>query len=104
MKILMPVRLVTNLIITLNVVILFSQVNLTEVVSLMTYVSFSRKQLIQDQELDSEIRCLAEGAVSEEEAAINPKCYYKKGGVLMRKWRPPDAPANEKWHVVHQII
>ena len=49
-------------------------------------LSFSRKQLIQDQELDSEIRCLAEGAVSEEEAAINLKCYYKKGGVLMRKW------------------
>ena len=66
-------------------------------------LSFSRKQLIQEQELDSEIRCLAESAVSEKKAAINPKCYYKKGRVLMRKWRPPDAPANEEWRVVHQI-
>ena len=22
----------------------------------------------------------------------------------MRKWRPPDAPANEEWGVVHQIV
>ena len=72
--------------------------------SISDELSFSRKQLIRDQELDSEIRCLAESAVSEEEAAINPKCYYKKGGVLMRKWRPPDAPANEEWRVVHQIV
>ena len=37
LKIQMPVHLVTNLIITLNVTILLSQVKLTEVVSLMTY-------------------------------------------------------------------
>ena len=67
-------------------------------------LSFSRKQVIRDQELDFEIRCLAEGVVSEEEGAINPKCYYKKGGVLMRKWQPPDAPASEEWRVVHQIV
>ena len=67
-------------------------------------LSFSREQLIKDQEMDAEISCLAEGAFSEEEAANNPKCYYKKYGVLMRKWRPPDAPANEEWRVVHQIV
>ena len=22
----------------------------------------------------------------------------------MRKWRPPDAPANKEWRVVHQIV
>ena len=67
-------------------------------------LSFSREQLIKDQEMDAEISCLAESAFSEEEAANNPKCYYKKYGVLMRKWRPPDAPANEEWGVVHQIV
>ena len=54
--------------------------------------------------MDAEVSGLAESAVSEKEAADNPKCYYKKGGVLMRKWRPLDVPANEEWHVVHQIV
>ena len=72
--------------------------------SVSNNLSFSREQLIRDQEMDAKISCLAEDAVSEEEAADNPKCYYKKSGVLMRKWRPPDAPANEEWRVVHQIV
>ena len=50
--------------------------------SVSNNLSFSMKQLIQDQEMDAEISCLAEGAVSEEEAADNPKCYYKKSEYL----------------------
>ena len=50
--------------------------------SVSNNLSFSREQLIRDQEMDAEISCLAEGAISEEEAADNPKCYYKKSGVL----------------------
>ena len=33
-----------------------------------------------------------------------PVCFYKTNGVLMRKWRPPDAPANDEWQIVHQIV
>lgn len=51
-------------------------------------LSLSREQLIRDQEMDAKISCLAEGAVNEKEAMDNPKCYYKKCGVLMRKWHP----------------
>ena len=35
-------------------------------------LSFSREQLIHDQEMDVEIRCLAENAISENEVAVNP--------------------------------
>ena len=28
----------------------------------------------------------------------------QKSRVLMRKWRPPDAPATEECQIVHQII
>ena len=31
-------------------------------------------------------------------------CFYLKSGVLMRKWRPRDAPADEEWQVNHQIV
>ena len=27
-----------------------------------------------------------------------------KSGILMRKWRQPDRPANEEWSVVHQVV
>ena len=31
-------------------------------------------------------------------------CFYKRNGVLMRKWRPLDAPADEEWKVKHQSV
>ena len=31
-------------------------------------------------------------------------CYYDIDGILMRKWRPITAPANEEWQIVHQIV
>ena len=31
-------------------------------------------------------------------------CFYRKSGVLMRKWRPPDVPAIEEWQILHQIV
>ncbi|XP_065902416.1 uncharacterized protein [Dysidea avara] len=64
----------------------------------------SSRQLIADQESDQEVNQLAQFAVSEEEAGRQAQCFYLKSGVLMRKWRPRDAPADEEWQVVHQII
>ena len=58
---------------------------------------FSREQLIHNQEMDPEGSRLMESAVGEDEVAYNPKCYYKKFRVLMRKWHPPDVPADEEW-------
>ena len=46
-----------------------------------------------------------EEAVDEEEATRYDNCFYiDKAGVLMRKWRPPDASASDAWQVVHQIV
>ena len=30
--------------------------------------------------------------------------YYFRNGVLMRKWRPVDVPADADWSVKHQIV
>ena len=57
---------------------------------------FSREQLMHSQEVDTEVSCLAETAVGEDEVVNNPKCYYKKFGVFMRKWCAPDVPADEE--------
>lgn len=64
----------------------------------------SRQQLVLAQESDPEISVLIEKSVTEEEAATFPVCYFKKHGVLMRKWRPPDVAADEEWAVKYQIV
>ena len=66
--------------------------------------SLTREQLIHEQQHDTELNQLAKDAVSEEEMTKYAHCYYTKSGVLMRKWRPPDAPATEEWQIVHQIV
>ena len=68
------------------------------------YLSMTREQLIKEQEADTELGCLIERAMDEEEAARYGNCFYIKSGVLMRKWRPPDVPALDEWRVVHQIV
>ena len=49
--------------------------------------------LIQLQENDPSLFGVLEQAVSEARAM----CYYKKDGILMRKWSPLDMPADDKW-------
>ena len=56
------------------------------------------------QSKDPELVVLGKGAVSETEAATLPACYFYQSGVLLRKWRPPDAPVDEDWRVVYQIV
>ena len=67
-------------------------------------VPVSRGQLIADQESDGEVAQLAQYAISEDEASKHGQCFYWKSGVLMRKWRPRDVPADEEWTVAHQIV
>ena len=40
----------------------------------------------------------------EEDVTKVPVCYFKKDGVLMNKWRPPDVPADDEWKVHYQIV
>ena len=64
----------------------------------------SRESLIMEQERDEEIRRLALHAADENEAAMVPGCYFRKDGILMRKWRPPEVPASHEWKVIYQIV
>ena len=47
---------------------------------------------------------LVDKELSDEEASTVPVYYFVKEGVLMRKWRPPDVPANDEWRVHYQIV
>ena len=43
-------------------------------------------------------------AVDDSEIPHDPVCYYINNGILMRKWRPLDIPADHEWSVIHQIV
>ena len=64
----------------------------------------SHNKLVIGQENDPELKDLGQRALTLQEAEEVFVCFYKQNGVLMRKWRPPDAPASDEWQVVHQIV
>ncbi|KAK3084264.1 hypothetical protein FSP39_010811 [Pinctada imbricata] len=66
--------------------------------------ALSREQLLSEQTKDPEIIRLSKRALPREEADKVGECFYIQDGILMRKWRPPDAPPNDVWRVVHQIV
>jgi hypothetical protein len=72
--------------------------------SLLSNQGDKRQSLVVEQEKDPEISCLFQRAVSETEATEVPVCYFIKNGILMRKWRPPEVPANDEWSVNYQIV
>ncbi|KAL5020695.1 hypothetical protein ScPMuIL_002223, partial [Solemya velum] len=76
----------------------------TSLADMMSKSSLSREELIVQQEKDPEISLLCNRALSEEEAEKVPVCYFRRSGVLMRKWRPPDVSPEEDWKVVNQIV
>ena len=53
---------------------------------------------------NTDTKLLFQKAVTPEEAALEPICFYLKNGVLMRKFRPPQMPADEDWPEQHQIV
>ena len=57
--------------------------------------TLSNSQLIQEQQTDPEISKLIFKALPEDEISQVPMCYYIKNGILMRKWRPFDVPADD---------
>ena len=66
--------------------------------------TLSKSQLIQEQQTDPEMSKLIFRALPEDEISQVPMCYYIKNGILMRKWRPFDVPADDEWAVYHQIV
>ena len=66
--------------------------------------TLSKSQVIQEQQTDPEISKLIFRALPEDEISQVPMCYYIKNGILMRKWRPFDVPADDEWAVYHQIV
>ena len=64
----------------------------------------SKSQLSKEQYKDSDISPLFQKAVSETDLAQNPICFYIKNGILMRKWRSPEVPADDEWAVNRQIV
>ncbi|KAJ8038322.1 hypothetical protein HOLleu_15710 [Holothuria leucospilota] len=63
-----------------------------------------RDQLSVQQQHDEELQPLIAGALTEDESKDVPVCFYFKNNILMRKWRPPDAPLDEEWRIYHQIV
>ena len=64
----------------------------------------SRSQLCKEQHKDPEISPLFHKVVNETDLAQDPICFYIKNEILMRKWRSPKVPADDKWDVNHQIV
>ena len=64
----------------------------------------SKSHLIQEQQTDPEISKLIFRALPEDEISQVPMCYYLKKGILLRKWRLFDVPADDEWAVYHQIV
>ena len=42
--------------------------------------------------------------VNETDLAQDLICFYIKNGILMRKWRSPEIPADDEWAVNYQIV
>ncbi|XP_069976068.1 uncharacterized protein [Penaeus vannamei] len=75
-----------------------------EVADELSTCSVERKNLIDQQKVDAELRKIAESALIDTEISDVPTGYYKKDGILMRKWRPSHVSAGDDWLTVHQIV
>lgn len=60
--------------------------------------------MIDAQGKDFELVGIRDSALSEEEAGKERVCFYRKGKVLMRKWRPVEDSLDEDWSEVHQVV
>ena len=57
--------------------------------------TFSRSDLIREQNSDPDVSCLFARSVDECDVSRDPVCFYTKNDVLMRKWQPSDVPADD---------
>ena len=63
-----------------------------------------QSDLIKSQHADKQLHTMFQRSVSADEAKLESECYYTNNGVLMRKWRPPQVPAEDDWAEYHQIV
>ena len=63
-----------------------------------------KQKLIDKQNHDQTLTSLFDRVVPKEEIELLSVCYYLDEGLLMRKWRPPEAPADHEWEEHHQIV
>lgn len=59
---------------------------------------------MKEQEKDASLISLWKEAKRSDELDENFVGYYVDSGVLMRNWRPLEAPANEHWKEKKQIV
>ena len=63
-----------------------------------------RSDLIKNEHADKELHTMFQRSVNADEAKLESEGYYTNNGVLMRKWRPPQVPAEDDWAEYHQIV
>lgn len=66
--------------------------------------SMSREELIKEQESDPSLSSFFSEVLSEEDIEHTPHGYFLRDGVLMRKWRPLMASAQDEWRVLFQVV
>lgn len=65
---------------------------------------FSHEALISEEESDPSVAPLRPAAASAEDLRDVAEGFFLQDGVLLRKWRPRDRPADEPWTVMTQIV
>ena len=66
--------------------------------------NIDRENFIACQNNDDDLKGVRHRAVDDESALDRGTGYYYKHGVLMRRWRPREAQADESWKQVNQIV
>lgn len=64
----------------------------------------TENKIIQDQKEDPDLMDIYANAGGESDVEASPVGYYKKKGVLMRKWRPADAAPEDDWRILYQLV
>ncbi|KAK0143189.1 Retrovirus-related Pol polyprotein from transposon 412 [Merluccius polli] len=67
-------------------------------------LSVDRDLLSKEQRNDPSLATLFSEVMSDEDIEQSPHGYFLRDGVLMRKWRPLTASAQDEWRVLYQIV
>ena len=68
------------------------------------HLSCNKAKIIIDQQSDETLKQCYNDLVPFEELDDHDICYYLNDGLLMRKYRPPEARADEAWRIINQIV
>ena len=68
------------------------------------HLSCNKAKIIIDQQSDETLKQCYNDLVPFKELGDHGICYYLKDGLLMRKYRPSEARADEAWRINNQIV